>query len=242
MWTAVLGAPPGAVLAADTAAQLDGLKGFTDPIVHVAIRNSARKPTMPPGIEVIRSLELTERDVHPLSHPPRTRIARSLLDMAIRTSVERRCRVVLIAGCQQGITCPDALSDALSRRGPCRHRRLIRETIADAHGGVESLPEKEFDALCTRLGLPAPTRQRRLRRPDGHYYLDRYWAELDLCCEVHGIPHMQVPQWDADIVRQNEIAIAGSRLLVFTSYAIRHLEPLVVDQIRRFARARGLTI
>lgn len=239
LWTAVLGSPPGAVLAAGTAAELGGLSGFADAAVTVTIPNSARKPLLPDGIRVLRSLELSELDVHPISRPPRTRMARSLLDMASTASSTRRGRAVLIAGCQQGLCQPRALSEALTRRGPCRHRRLIRETIADAGGGVDSLPESDFDTLCSRLGLPPPSRQRLLRRPDGHYYLDRYWAAFDLCCEVHGIPHMRVEQWDADIVRQNEIVIAGPRLLVFTSYAIRHMKSLVCDQIMRFVRAKS---
>lgn len=239
LWTAVLGSPVGAALAAETAAELGGLTGFADVPVAVTIPNSARKPPLPDGVRVLRSLELSELDVHPISRPPRTRMARSLLDMAITSSSPRRARATLIAGCQQGLCQPQELSAALTRRGPCRHRRLIRETIADAGGGVDSLPESDFDILCSGLGLPPPSRQRLLKRHDGHYYLDRYWAEFDLCCEVHGIPHMGVQQWDADVIRQNEITIAGPRLLVFTSYAIRHLKPLVCDQILRFVRANS---
>jgi very-short-patch-repair endonuclease len=162
---------------------------------------------------------------------------RSLLDMAITTPFIHRSRAILIAGCQQGMCQPEALSESLTRRGPCRHRRLLRETIADAAGGIESLPERDFDILCSRLGLPRPSRQQLLRRPDGHYYIDRYWPEFDLCCEVHGIPHLGVQQWDADVVRQNEIVIAGPRLLVFTSFAVRYLERLVADQMMRFVRS-----
>lgn len=61
-------------------------------------------------------------------------------------------------------------------------------------------------------------------------------SNRDLCCEVHGIPHLGVQQWDADVMRQNEIVIAGPRLLVFTSFAVRYLQRLVGDQMMRFVR------
>jgi len=125
----------------------------------------------------------------------------------------------------------------LSRRGPCRNRALIAETIGDA-GGVESLPQRDFDQLCVRAGLPPPARQRVMRHPSGRYYLDRYWPALDLCVEVHGIPHLAVTQWDDDVYRQNEIGIAGSGLLIFTSFAVRHLADRVVDQLARYAAQR----
>ena len=51
---------------------------------------------------------------------------------------------------------------------------------------------------------------------------------------------MLVPQWDADFIRQNEIVIAGPGLLVFTSYVVRHLKPLVSDQLTRFCGSRSV--
>jgi len=239
-WLAVLAGPPATVLGALTAAIDGGLDGFEEPRLTVVITNSGRMRVVPENVRVKRSIELTARDVHPLGLPPRTRMARSLVDAASDTTIQRRTRAVLIAGCQQGLTTPLALDDALSRRGPCRHRPLIRETIADAAGGVESLPESAFDGLCIRAGLPEPTRQRVLRHPQGRYYLDRYWRALDLCVEVHGVPHMSIRQWDDDLNRQNEITIAGPRLLVFSSFAVRHLESKVVDQLVRFARHRSV--
>lgn len=42
-------------------------------------------------------------------------------------------------------------------------------------------------------------------------YLDVEWPEYGAGCEIHGIPHMRVLNWDADLLRANEIAIAGPR-------------------------------
>ena len=56
---------------------------------------------------------------------------------------------------------------------------------------------------------------------------------------MHGIPHMAVGRWDADLQRQNEVAIVGPRLLVFTSFAIRHRGEVVIDQLTRMLRSAG---
>jgi len=140
---------------------------------------------------------------------------------------------------QQGLARPADLRDALSRRGPCRQRALINESILDAEGGKQSLPERDFDVILRRFGLPMPTRQRVLARPDGRYYLDVGWERLDAAVEIHGIPHLSVLQWDQDLFRANEIAIMGPRLLAFSSYAVRHEPDLVGDQTVRLLRRKG---
>ncbi len=62
-----------------------------------------------------------------------------------------------------------------------------------------------------------------------------------MSAEIHGIPHHAVRQWDADLRRANEIVIGGDRLLIFSSYAIRHEQVAVADQLFRMARACGWT-
>jgi hypothetical protein len=100
------------------------------------------------------------------------------------------------------------------------------------------LPERDFDLVWRRRGLPAPDAQSRLRRSDGCYYLDRRWTAFGVGVEIQGLPHMAVSQWDADLDRQNEIVILGPRLLFFTSYAVRHLAARVGNQLER-ALIRG---
>lgn len=52
---------------------------------------------------------------------------------------------------------------------------------------------------------------------------------------------MRVRRWDADCLRQNEVVIEGPRLLVCTSYAVRHQDRVVADQTRRLLRRAGWT-
>ncbi|MET0931723.1 MAG: hypothetical protein ABWX74_19545 [Aeromicrobium sp.] len=177
--------------------------------------------------------------VHPLREPRRTRPARSLVDAASWTENDRFARTIVIAGMQQGLVDERLMHQALDRRGTCHRRALIRESILDAAGGIHSLPERDFDEIRLAAGLPAPTRQRRVKGPDGHFYLDVSWDDLQLAVEVHGTQHQQIGQWDKDLLRGNEVVIDGRRLLIFTSHAIRHERELVTGQLQRMFVALG---
>jgi len=231
-WVHLLACPPGSVLGGLSAAAYDGLTGFVPAVPCLVLPDGARRPPLD-GIEVHWSTYLDDRDVHPSRSPRRTRIARSLVDAASWSERERRARAVILAGAQQGLVRTSHLRDALSRRGSCRHRALIVESFLDAAGGIQSLPERDFDTIRHTLHLPAPTRQRPVRRGDGRYFLDVAWDEYDLAVEIHGIPHLAVLQWDADLMRANEIVIGGPKLLIFSSYAVRHQSEVVADQLLR---------
>jgi hypothetical protein len=131
------------------------------------------------------------------------------------------------------------MHEAMGRRGPIRRRALIRESVLDAEGGIHSLPERDFDEIRIGAGLPRPTRQHRVKRPDGRYYLDAAWEKWNVAAEIHGVPHIEVAQWTEDIVRANEVVIAGPRLVAFTSYATRHRKAAVADQMRRLLESAG---
>ena len=237
---ALASAPPRSALAGPTALEVHGMDGFQDDQIHVVIPAGGRAPSWE-GLVVHESGELSTADVHPLEQPRRTRVARSVIDLASWCTNDRYARAAVIAALQQGLANTARMRDALSRRGPCRRRGLIIESILDAAGGIQSLPERDFDALWRAAGLPRPTRQRRARTKDGRYYLDATWEALGMSAEIHGVPHHAVRQWDADLRRANEIVIGGDRLLIFSSYAIRHEQVAVADQLFRMARACGWT-
>ena len=245
MWVVLLGGPPGTRLHGLSALQYDGLKRLEPDHLGVVIPARSVNPRggqlrLPDrwNVKVRWSTKLTEVDVNPRAIPPRTRPQRSVVDAASERVAARRARVVVLASVQQGLVVAAQLSDALSRRGRCRNRRIIVESIIDADGGVQSLPEQEFAHLVRRLGLPEPRRQRVVRRRDGRYYLDAEWPEFGIRVEIHGIPHSWVANWDEDLLRQNDIALEGG-LLVFSSYALRHREERVGDQLVALFRRRG---
>lgn len=238
LWACLLGAPPGSALAGPTAAELDGLRGFESDRIWLVVPQGRRRPVAD-GVTSMWSTQLGPGDVHPLRLPRRTTIERSLLDMSINARCAQAARAPLLAGVQQRLTVPARLHEALVRRGPCARRALIAETLDDAEGGIQSLPEREFDVLRQRRGLPPPARQRVVRRPDGRYYLDADWQQFDLSVEIHGMPHLEVRNWDADLDRHNELNIDGRRLLQFCSYAVRHQSERVGEQLERALRRGG---
>jgi hypothetical protein len=244
VWAALLGAPPGSMLHGLTAALAAGLEGFEPDGLSIVVPGSSRSQRralldLPDGwnVHVRWSTKLGAQDVNPVAQPPRTRLARSIIDAASERVPERRARILVIAAVQQRLARPDRLWDALSRRGRCRNRAVIAESIVDATGGVESLPEREFSVLCRHLHLPAPRLQQVVVTENGTYCLDTDWPEWGVRSEIHGIPHHDVAHWDRDLARQNDITIEGGGLLIFSSYAIRHDPDRVARQLcRMFAR------
>ncbi|MBA0127721.1 hypothetical protein H0B56_19425 [Haloechinothrix sp. YIM 98757] len=237
-WVCLLAAPPGSALAGPTAAAIDGLRGFASAATWIAIPAAQRK-LQRDGVLAIRTRHLGPEDVHPRRTPRRTRIERSVLDMGSRAAVPSAARAPVLAAVQQRVTTPHRLLGALTRLGHRVHHAVLLETIHDAGGGVHSLPEREFDRITRRRGLPPPTRQRAVRRPGGHYYLDSDWEEFDLSVEIHGLPHLEVCNWNSDLDRHNELTIDGRRLLQFTSYAVRHQAARVGEQVERGLRRGG---
>lgn len=230
---------PGSALGGMTSLRYDGFTGLDQPEAYVVLPEGADRPRQREGIITHWSTELTDSDVHPFKEPRRTRPARSLIDAASWCASDRFARTIVIAGLQQGLANARLMHQTMERRGTCKRRGLIRESVLDAEGGIQSLPERDFDEIRLGAGLPRPTRQVRVKGPDGHYFLDATWDEVNLTVEVHGAPHREINQWDADVRRGNEVAIDGRRQLVFTSYAIRREKPVVADQLLRMFWARG---
>ena len=233
LWIAVLGAGPQALLGGLTAARLDGLTGFDDRGTHLLLPACRQVRTSLPGVVVHRSRVLGPDDVHPARLPPRTRLARSLLDAAAWSGSGDRARAVLAAGVQQRLVRPDQLEAALDRRPRLRRHALIAVTLADIAGGAQALSELDFARLTRRYGLPAPDRQAiRLDRDGRRRWLDAFWEEAHLAVEVDGLWHMEATAWWADMRRGNELIISGLRVLRFPAFVVRDEPEVVAAQIR----------
>lgn len=234
---ALLSSRRGSALSGPSALRLDGFD-VRDSRHHVSLPAGAKPPSWE-ETTAHYSHELTDLDVHPTRVPRRTRPARSVLDAASWHANERYARWVVIGAIQAGIVTTRHLREALTRRGMCRHRGVIVTSILDAAGGVQSLPEGDFEQIWTATGLPPATRQQPVRGRDGRYYLDVWSEALRFGVEIHGIPHLAVENWDRDLVRANEITIRGRSGLTFSSYAVRNQPDQVMDQLDRMARAHG---
>ncbi len=241
LWAVLLACGPGAVLAGLTAAALDGLAGFEDRRIFVVVpaRRQVRLPL--PGVVVRCSRLLGAAEVHPMRLPPRTRIARSVLDAASWMRSDDGARAVLAASVQQRLVRAADLQAALERRGRFPRCGLVRATLADVEGGTQALSELDFSRLIRRFGIPEPDRQVvRRDRAGRRRWLDAVWQDARLIVEVDGSWHMDAAAWWADLERDNDFTVSGYRVLRFPAFAVRERPELVARQIRAaLARAAG---
>ena len=185
-----------------------------------------------PFVRVYRSgyLPAEHRQV---GRPPRTAIARSVVDAAAWSRTHREAQFLLAAACQQRRVRPSEIADVVAAMPRVHRRHLICITLADIDGGAQALSEIDFMTLCRRYGLPRPDLQERRTDAEGRIrYLDAYWREWRLHVEIDGAHHMDVRQWAADMLRQNEIWIAGDRVLRFPAWLVRTRPAAVAGQVR----------
>jgi hypothetical protein len=215
---------------------MQGLRGWDRNVIHVIVPKSTGVPRLP-GVIVHETRRFSEADVHRVRQPARTGIARSLIDAASWMENPRVASGLLASGVRQRLVTPKQLRDTLAAAGPRRHKAAMSRVIDDIEGGAQALSEIDFARLCRRGGLPPPRRQAiRLDSQGRRRYLDAEWELPDgtiIAAEVDGAVHLLVREWWADQERQNELVIAGTRVLRFPSMVIR-LEPeRVLDQLRR---------
>lgn len=238
---AVLWAGPGAALAGLTAATLDGLSGFADrgqraerPIhllvpAFCPVRRA--RPSLP--LVVHYSRQLGDDDIHPLRQPPRTRIARSVVDAAAWMASDRGAQAVLAAGVQQRLVRVADLTAVVARNQRLPRRAMIKATLDDIAGGAQALSELDFTRLLRKHRLPEPDRQAQRRDASGRRrWLDAVWEAARLIVEVDGIHHMEAMQYWADTDRDNDFILDGYRVLRFPAFAVRYNPGYVAGKVR----------
>ncbi len=241
-WVAVLSAGSGrpAMLAGLSALECHGMRGYPSGLVHVLLPAGRRDYDPPPGVAVHRTSSLPAVDVHRLALPPRTMPARSVVDAAQWAATDDRARAIVAAAFQQRLIIMDELRAVLARAPRVRRRALINTTALDAAEGSHSIAEVDFAALCRRAGLPRPTRQAVRRDDTGRMrYRDAYFEPWGVHVEVDGGQHLEVRAWWADMRRQNDLWIAGDRVLRFPAWAIRQHPDEVATQLRAALLAAG---
>jgi very-short-patch-repair endonuclease len=217
-----------------------GFRGFGQEAVHVLLPWRRRDLNPPPWVIVHRTRHLAPDELHSLAVPPHTREVRSLIDAAQWAATDERAAMIVAAGYQQRLVASDQLARALASRTSVRRRRLILQTAEDAAGGSHSLPEIDFLRELRRARIPPPSRQVvRRDAAGGKRYLDAYFEEYGVHVEIDGSHHLDVRQWWADLRRQNDLWIAGDRLLRFPGFIIRTRPDEWVPQLRAALIAGG---
>lgn len=246
-WTAVLAAGEGAVLAGLAAARAGGLRGsWRRDVIDVLVPEHRRRadllrrlPLGLPAVRVRRARRLPAEDVQ-RARPDRTGMARSLVDVAQWATTDDEARAVIAAAAQQRLVLPREILSVLESMPRAHRRALVLETVHDVGGGAQSLAEIDFVRLCRRFRLPHPDLQEpRIDRSGRRRYLDAYWRRWHLHVEIDGAHHMDVREWAADMRRQNEIWVAGDRILRFPAWLVRRQPEQVAIQIRAALVAAG---
>lgn len=240
-WVGVLHAGPDAVLALSTAAEAGGLRGFEDRVVHVAVEHGREVSDLVDQFVTVRVHQTRHlaSDVIPQRQPARQSVARSTIELASAAASDNRTRALIAATVQQRLVRPEHLHAFINARRTLPRRRLIRETVLDAAGGAHSLPELDYARALRRCGLPQPTRQRVVRRPNGVWYLDNDFELLRVTVEVNGMQHYELLASEADDLRRTVLQVQGRIVVDLSSYAVRHREPLAMLRTAEALLAHG---
>jgi hypothetical protein len=223
-----------------SALSLLGLRGFDAPQLHLLIRAGRRDFDPPPSILIHRTTALPHADRTLFERLPCTTPARAAVDAAQWASSDERAAAIVAACIQQRLLHATELDHVLARMRRAHRRGLVLELVGDLAGGADSLPEAQFLRICRRAGFPRPKLQVSRRDASGRQrYLDAYFEEYGVHVEIDGGQHREVANWWADMKRQNDLWIAGDRVLRFPSWVIRSRPQEVTAQVRAALRAAG---
>jgi very-short-patch-repair endonuclease len=241
-WIAALAAGGGrrGILAGLSALEMFGLRGHVDRAFHILVAVGRRDRDPPPGVVIHRIRDLHPADLNRVGGPPSTMPARSVVDAAQWAETDDRARTIVAAAFQQRLVTGVEMTAALDRLARVRRRALIAVTAADAQLGSHSVSEVDFLRLCRRGRLPMPSRQ--VVRTDargGRRYLDALFEQWQLQVEIDGGQHLEVRHWWADMQRQNDLWVAGLRVLRFPAWVIRSHPEDVLAQVRAALIAAG---
>lgn len=224
-WIAVLHSGPRSLLAGLSAAESYGLQGWQAREVHVLVPYECEVGNLA-GVRIHRTRQWR---AHP-GAPPRSPIADALIDAASWARTDAAAVGVLAAGVQQRLVTAAALRVPAARS--FGRRALLRAVCADLEGGAEALSEIRLGRIATAAGLPEPKRQAiRTDAAGRRRYLDADFGRFAV--EIDGMPHLEVRHHAADLQRQNDLALAGERILRFSALSVRTDERSVARQLCR---------
>lgn len=215
-WAAVLYYWP-AVLDGASALKAHGVRatGARHPSTRVEVAiDRTRSVTGLDGIDVTRRADFdNQAQLNPC--PPRVRVEHALLTVASRSRSEDGAVGVLADACQGRHTTPDRLLDVLRQRQRLPRRRVLLSVLEDVTNGAYSVLERRYLLRVERPhGLPAGTRQRKVRAGRRVHYRDVDYVGLATIVELDGrIGHETMSDRWADLDRDVEAAVRGALTL-----------------------------
>jgi len=246
MWVTLLSGPPGTLLFGLSAAARCGLTGLSPDRLCIVVPGSSRtcrsrQLELPQDWEIHLhwSTRLGPADVN-VGHVPPMPVRREASSTRPPSGLPPGGRgVIILAPCQQRLLTPAALWDALSRRGRCRTGRSSRSRSPTHPEASSRCPSGSSTLSVAAGGCPSPGDRPCCDAPTAATTSTRTGPTTASEPRSTGFRTSEVKNWDQDLLRQNDISIAGRGLLVLSPYAVRHLGNQVGDQLERMFRSRG---
>ena len=227
---------PRAMLAAFTAAELAGLRGWERDEVHV-LAPPGSSSRLVPGLTI--RLHRSRRGWPPAIDPPALPcqpVADAVLLAAAGFSSAGPGCGLLAAAIAQRVVAPAALEQSLLDSTRLRHRATLLATMQDMTGGPAALRHLKLAGLCRRFDLPLPFDQRiRLDSVGRRRYLLAGWRRPDgrlVVLELDGAVQLNRRHWWAESSAPVERGPGGVLLLRVPSAAVRAEPGSVAEQLR----------
>lgn len=211
---AVLACGQDAVLSHHSAAALHELQAFGGSRVDVTVPR--RSSLAHPGIRIHRATTLIDRDVTVRRSIPCTSVARTLLDLAARTTRDRLKRALDQAEVVETFDLT-ALRDQLDRNPYHRGAKKLRSTLDGIYvppPATWSEFERRFYALTDRAQLPRPEVNVLIDPGDGEppILVDFLWRAQRVAVETDGEKFHRTHQaFETDRRRDQRLTVAGWR-------------------------------
>jgi hypothetical protein len=244
LWVAQLHSGTSSVLAGLTAAEADGLRGFSSRTLHTVVPHGSDATHLDDAaagvrVRVAQSRRLGEALVHPTRIPRRLLLPHAVVDAASQARPESRARLLVIASVQQRLANPDQLRAVVRDRRRLGQRGVITEAIDDVEGGVHSLPEGDWSRAIRRYRLPHPVRQQPVQRSDGTWYLDADFWPWGVSVEINGTQHVLAGAVVVDDHRRNVLGTGGRLVITLSSYDVRRRPGVAVVATAAALLSRG---
>jgi hypothetical protein len=215
IWAAVLRGGPDAVLSHQTAAELSGLVASPEPRIHITVPRGAPVDRIP-GVVLHYSGRLA-RARHPVLEPARTRIEETVLDLGQAGRGLDSALGWIFLGCGSRKTTAERIAAAMALRSKLRWRADLAMALDVAREGAHSLLEFRYLNRVERPhGLPAGTRQHRVRRAGRHQYQDVLYEASGVVVELDGRAAHPEQFRLRDVRRDNANVAVGQVTLRYT--------------------------
>jgi len=218
-----------------SAAWLLGLREL--PPAHPQVSTAPRGGRSSQAIRIHQSRDLCSSHTTQVNGIPTTDATRTILDLAGRVS-STELQILFDRALRLRLTHADKLTEYFlqtsrpGRPGAAGVRRFLKGMNLDL-----ALAESDLETLLTlrlrKAGLPDPVAQFKVLANKHQYRIDLCYPEHMLAIEGDGFSfHGGRDAFESDRVRQNDLVLAGWRVLRFTWRQICYQSDWVVGQVR----------